>query len=162
MIIGDVLTKFRAHPRFIGKRVCTEVIGKRDLWMNRTVFRSSDVMFFSEILQQHVPDGNDAAQLHLFSVLTKKVHQLLTAHTEHAAGHHRLDCGQRWTTVEAGGIVAHEFAHEREPCDVKQSLGQAYGAYPSTCPNDYPFQIIDPDLSTHTSLSQGQSGLHGQ
>ena len=62
--------------------------------------------------------GNDAAQLHLFSVLTEKVHQLLTAHTEHAAGHHRLDRSLRWLAVEERGIVAHEFAGEREPRDV--------------------------------------------
>ena len=60
----------------------------------------------------------DTAQLHLFSVLTEKVHQLFAAHTEHAAGHHRLDRSLRWTTVEAGGIVARKFAFEREPCDM--------------------------------------------
>ena len=62
--------------------------------------------------------GTDTAQLHLFSVLTEKVHQLLAAHPKHAAGHHRLDRSLRWTTVEAGGIVASKLALEREPCDV--------------------------------------------
>ena len=60
----------------------------------------------------------DTVQLHLFSVLTEKVHQLLAAHTEHAAGHHRLDCSLRRTTVEAVGIVARKLALEREPSDV--------------------------------------------
>ena len=42
----------------------------------------------------------DTAQLHLFSVLTEKVHQLFAADTDDAAGHHCLDRGLRWTTVE--------------------------------------------------------------
>lgn len=50
--------------------------------------------------------GNEAAQIHRLLVLTEPLHQLLAAHTEHAAGHHRLDRGQRGATVEAGGIVA--------------------------------------------------------
>ncbi len=50
--------------------------------------------------------------------MTEKVHQLLAAHTEHAAGHHRLDRGLRWTAVEAGGIVARKLTLEREPCDM--------------------------------------------
>jgi len=62
--------------------------------------------------------GNDAAQLHLFSVLTEKVHQLLPRNPEHAAGHHRLDCSLRRTPVEERRIVGHEFAGKREPRDV--------------------------------------------
>ena len=62
--------------------------------------------------------GTDTAQLHLFSVLTEKVHQLLAAHPEHAGGHHCLDCSLSWTTVEAVGIVGHNLALEREPRDV--------------------------------------------
>ena len=43
----------------------------------------------------------DTAQLHLFSVLTEKVHQLLAAYTEHATGHHRLD--QKEFLFKGGG-----------------------------------------------------------
>jgi len=67
----------------------------------------------------------DTAQLHLFSVLTKKVHHLLAAHTEQAAGHHCLDRGLRWTTVEAGGIVARKLALEREPGDMLPIIADA-------------------------------------
>ena len=62
--------------------------------------------------------ADDTAQLHLFSVLTEKVHQLLAAHPKHAAGHHRLDRSLSRTTVEAVGIIGHTLALEREPCDV--------------------------------------------
>ena len=67
----------------------------------------------------------DTAQLHLFSVLTEKVHQLFAAHTEQAAGHHRLDRGLSWTTVEAFGIVARKLALEREPCDMLPVIADA-------------------------------------
>ena len=67
----------------------------------------------------------DTAQLHLFSILTEKVHQLLAAHTEHAAGHHRLDRGQRGATVEAVGIVARKLTLEREPSAVFPVIADA-------------------------------------
>ena len=62
--------------------------------------------------------GTDTAQLHLFSVLTEKVHQLFAAHPEYAGGHHCLDRSLSRTTVEAVGIVARKLALEREPCDM--------------------------------------------
>ena len=67
----------------------------------------------------------DTAQLHLLSILTEKVHQLFAAHTEQAAGHHRLDCSLRWTTIEAVGIVARKLTLEREPCDVLPVIADA-------------------------------------
>ena len=60
----------------------------------------------------------DTAQLHLFSVLTEKVHQLFAAHPEYAGGHHCLNRSLSRTTVEAVGIVARKLALEREPRDV--------------------------------------------
>ena len=51
--------------------------------------------------------------------------QLLTAHTEHAAGHHRLDSSLRRTPVEERRIVGHEFAGKREPCDMLPVIADA-------------------------------------
>ena len=67
----------------------------------------------------------DTAQLHLFSVLTEKVHHLFAAHPEYAAGHHRLDRSLSWTTVEAVGIVASKLTLEREPCDMLPIVADA-------------------------------------
>ena len=62
--------------------------------------------------------GNEAAQIHRLLVLTEPLHQLFAADTDDAGGYHRLDRSLRWTTVEAGGIVASKLTLEREPCDV--------------------------------------------
>ena len=62
--------------------------------------------------------GNDGTQLHRLYALIEILLQLLPRNPQHAAGHHRLDSSLRRLTVEERRIVNHEFACEREPCDV--------------------------------------------
>ena len=64
----------------------------------------------------------DTAQLHLFSVLTEEVHQLLAARSVYASGNHRFNSGLCRVSVEAVGIVARKLALEREPCEMLFSV----------------------------------------
>ena len=68
------------------------------------------------LIEQMLTDAG--AQLHRLHVLAEQLHHLLAADSQHAAGHHRLDGGQRRAAVETAGIVARELVLEREPCDV--------------------------------------------
>ena len=69
--------------------------------------------------------GNDGAQLHRFLALVKELLQLLARDPEHVAGHHRHDGSLRWTGVKECGIIDHELALEREPCDVFPVIAEA-------------------------------------
>ena len=56
--------------------------------------------------------ADDAAKCHRLHIPAEKVHHLLAADSEHAAGHHRLNGGQRRAAIETTGIVAHELTGE--------------------------------------------------
>ena len=66
--------------------------------------------------------ADDTSKLHRIHVLTEQLHQLFVTDSMYAAGHHRLNRGQRRAMIETGRIVAHELARKREPRDMRQSV----------------------------------------